>query len=166
VATDIVTRKSQALRGLGFAGLPVMISAAGERASFRFVEFFTANIRNRNTRVSYGRAVREFCEWCEDHGLSLEALNPVIVSGYVELLGLPVEQNGRGYSKPSVKQHLAAIRMLFDYLVTGGVLPANPASSVRRPKYWPRCCAFALRFGVVTLLAFAAGASWNACAGG
>jgi len=25
-----------------------------------------------------------------------------------------------------VKQHLAAIRMLFDYLVTGGVLPMNP----------------------------------------
>ena len=43
--------------------------------------------------------------------------NPVIVAGYIELLGQPVEKNGRGYSMPSVKQHLAAIRMLFDYLV-------------------------------------------------
>ncbi len=34
-----------------------------------------------------------------------------------------------------MKQHLAAIRMLFDYLVTGGILPMNPASSVRGPKY-------------------------------
>ncbi len=129
------TRKEQKLATLGFAGLPAIISAAGERASFRFIEFFTANIRNPNTRVSYGRAVREFCQWCEDHGFRLEALNPVIVAGYIELLGHPVEKNGRGYSMPSVKQHLAAIRMLFDYLVTGGVLPMNPASSVRGPKY-------------------------------
>jgi site-specific recombinase XerC len=38
-------------------------------------------------------------------------------------------------AKPSVKQHLAAIRMLCDYLVTGSILPFNPASSVRGPKY-------------------------------
>ncbi len=135
MAGEIVTRKQQELGSLGFAGLPGIISVAGERASFRFVEFFTANIRNRNTRVSYGRAVREFCQWCEDHRIQLEGLNPVIVAGYIELLGQPVEKNGRGYSKPSVKQHLAAIRMLFDYLVTGGILPMNPASSVRGPKY-------------------------------
>ena len=135
MAGEIVTRKQQELTGLGFAGVPTIISAAGERASFRFIEFFTANIRNPNTRVSYGRAVREFCAWCEDRDLRLETLNPVIVAGYVELLGLPVEKNGRGYSMPSVKQHLAAIRMLFDYLVTGGVLRMNPASSVRGPKY-------------------------------
>lgn len=59
----------------------------------------------------------------------------MIVAGYIELLGRPIEKQGRGYSKPSVKQHLAAIRMLFDYLVTGGVLPMNPASSIRGPKY-------------------------------
>ena len=141
MAGEIVTRKQQELGSLGFAGLPTIIAAAGERASFRFIEFFTANIRNWNTRVSYGRAVREFCQWAEDHGFQLETLNPVIVAGYIELLGQPVEKNGshpshgRGYSKPSVKQHLAAIRMLFDYLVTGGVLRMNPASSVRGPKY-------------------------------
>jgi integrase/recombinase XerD len=130
MGSDIVIKERRELGRLGFAGLPAIISAAGERASFRFVEFFTANIRNLNTRVSYGRAVREFCQWCEDRGLQLEQLNPVIVAGYIELL-----DRERGYSKPSVKQHLAAIRMLFDYLVTGGVLPMNPASSVRGPKY-------------------------------
>src|SRR5450432_1038666 len=135
MGSEILTRKEQKLTGLGFAGLPAIISAAGERASFRFIEFFTANIRNPNTRVSYGRAVREFCAWCEDRGFELQDLNPVIVAGYVELLGKPVEKHGRGYSKPSVKQHLAAIRMLFDYLVTGGIVPMNPASSVRGPKY-------------------------------
>src|SRR5436305_5726370 len=112
-----------------------MICAAGDRASFRFVEFFTANIRNQNTRVSFGRALRDFCNWCEERGLRLEDLNPVIVAGYVEQLGRPTDKDGCGYSKPSVKQHLAAIRMLFDYLVTGGILRTNPASSVRGPKY-------------------------------
>lgn len=46
-----------------------------------------------------------------------------------------IEQLGAEMTKPSIKQHLAAIRQLFDYLVTGGILPSNPASSVRGPKY-------------------------------
>ena len=87
MADEISTKKQHELGDLGFAGLPAIISAAGKRASFRFIEFFTANIRNPNTRVSYGRAVREFCQWCEDRGLQLEDLNPVIVAGYIELLG-------------------------------------------------------------------------------
>src|SRR3954452_18675126 len=91
VADEISTKKQHELGGLGFGGLPAIISAAGKRASFRFIEFFTANIRNPNTRVSYGRAVREFCAWCEDRGLPLHDLNPVIVAGYIELLGKPVE---------------------------------------------------------------------------
>jgi hypothetical protein len=35
----------------------------------------------------------------------------------------------------TVKQHLAAIRMLFDWLVTGHVIETNPAHSVRGPRY-------------------------------
>jgi site-specific recombinase XerD len=46
-----------------------------------------------------------------------------------------VEQLGTTASKPTVKQHLAAIRQLFDYMTTGGVLEVNPAASVRGPKY-------------------------------
>src|ERR1700677_1746040 len=38
-------------------------------------------------------------------------------------------------SPPSVKQHLACIRMLFDWLVTGQVMPSNPAHSVRGPRH-------------------------------
>ena len=90
-----ITRKQQELGALGFAGLPAIISAAGERPSFWFIEFFTANIRNPNTRVSYGRAVREFFAWCEDRGFSLEVLNPVIVAGYIGMLGQPIERHGR-----------------------------------------------------------------------
>jgi integrase/recombinase XerD len=39
------------------------------------------------------------------------------------------------FSPPTVKQHLAALRMLFDWLVTGHVIEANPAHAVRGPKY-------------------------------
>ena len=46
-----------------------------------------------------------------------------------------VEQLSGALSAPSVKQHLAALRMLFDWIVVGQVLPFNPASSVRGPKH-------------------------------
>lgn len=36
---------------------------------------------------------------------------------------------------PTVKQHLAALRMLFDWLVIGQIMPVNPASAVRGPKH-------------------------------
>ena len=42
---------------------------------------------------------------------------------------------GKDFEKPTVKQHLAAIRMLFDWLVIGQVVATNPAHSVRGPKH-------------------------------
>src|SRR5271170_1462998 len=42
---------------------------------------------------------------------------------------------GKDFEKPTVKQHLAAIRMLFDWLVTGQVVATNPAHAVRGPKH-------------------------------
>jgi site-specific recombinase XerD len=92
------------------------------------LEFFAAQIRNPHTRAAYGRAVRDFANWCEVHRITLEQVEPVLIAAYVEHLG----QRG---SKPTVKQHLAAIRMLFDWLVIGQIMPSNPASSVRGPKY-------------------------------
>jgi site-specific recombinase XerD len=46
-----------------------------------------------------------------------------------------IEQLSRTRSAPSVKQHLAAIRMLFDWLVVGQIVPSNPASVVRGPSH-------------------------------
>ena len=107
---------------------PPLIAAAGRPAANRFVEFFTANIRNPNTRAAYVRAVLPFFAWCEAHGLALTAIEPTHVAAYVEVLG-------KNQKPPTVKQHLAAIRMLFDWLVVGHVLPFNPATSVRGPKH-------------------------------
>jgi site-specific recombinase XerD len=106
--------------------LPPAISRAGERTSNRFIEFFTANIRNRNTRAAYARAVSAFFAWLDDKKIPLEAVTPIVVAAYVE------QHPG---ADPSRKLALAAVRMLFDYLVTGGVLPMNPAASVKGPRY-------------------------------
>src|SRR3712207_5743934 len=97
----------------GRAIVPVQVASAGDQAARRFIEFFTANIRNRNTRAAYARAVSDFFRWCEGVGLTrLDILEPVHVAAYIEQLG-------KSHSAPSVKQHLAAVRMLFDWLVVG-----------------------------------------------
>src|SRR5207248_4702275 len=69
-----------------------------------------------------------FAAWCGRQSLPLDQLTPVHVAVYIEQLGQTI-------AKPTVKLHLAGVRMLFDYLVTGGILRFNPASSVRGPKY-------------------------------
>ena len=109
--------------------VPAMVAAAGERAAFRFIEFFTANIRNPNTRAAYAVAVRGFFAWREQHGIhELGAIRTHHVSAYIETLT-------RTYKAPTVKQHLAAIRMLFDWLIVGQVVEQNPAAAVRGPKH-------------------------------
>ncbi len=111
--------------------VPEPIARAGQSAARRYLEFFTANIRNPNTRAAYGVAVERFFSWCEQYGWTLEQLEPMHLAAYVELLG-------RELAAPSVKQHLAAIRVLFDWLVTGQVVRFNPAAAVRGPKYVAR----------------------------
>ena len=106
--------------------LPVVIAAAGDKAQQRYFDFFLVNIRNKNTRAAYGLAVGAFLRWCEQLNLTLESITPMAVAAYIE--------NHPG-SPLTVKQHLAAIRSLFDYLVTGQIVPFNPASSVRGPRY-------------------------------
>lgn len=107
---------------------PAIIGRAGDRAAKRFFEFFTANIRNRNTRQAYHRALVDFFAWCDDHGFDLLDIEPIVVAAYIEYLGTI-------YSPPSVKQHLAAIRMCLDWLVVGQIIPMNPASAVRGPTH-------------------------------
>src|SRR5271165_5248928 len=104
--------------------VPALIADLGEQASWRYVEFFTANIRNPNTRRAYARACSRFFAWCEDRGLTLTTIRPHDVGAWVEQL-----QEKQG--PPGVKQQLAAVRMLFDWLIIGQVLPMNPAAAVR-----------------------------------
>jgi site-specific recombinase XerD len=115
------------LAAVGAPGTPSLFLRSQESGK-RFWEFFTANIRNWNTRKAYFVAVFQFSKWCEGKRLRLEDIQPIHVAAYIEQLGQVL-------SKPSVKQHLAAIRMLFDWLVTGQVVPLNPAHAVRGPRH-------------------------------
>jgi integrase/recombinase XerD len=109
--------------------LPSLIIVAGDKAAYRFLEFFTARIRNPHTRRSYSRAVADFLAWLERRGVTdISAVNSFIVAAYIEEL----QQHA---PPPTVKQRLAAIRMMFDWLATGGILPFNPATAVRGPKH-------------------------------
>jgi len=125
--TELVPISRRDLARAGFESLPAAIGRAGEAAAWRFVEFFAATIRNRNTRAAYANAIAQFFAWCERHRVhTLETIKPVVIAAYIE---------SHPMAAPTVKQHLAAIRMLFDFLVTGQIIPMNPAASVRGPKH-------------------------------
>src|SRR5271154_4822470 len=120
--------------------VPSMIAEAGDRAAKRFLDFFAASIENDNTRLAYYRAACSFFAWLEEHGIGeLADIEPFHVAAYLK--ALRVSDAGdravkeRTASRPTVKQHLAAIRMLFDWLVVGQVLAINPAHAVRGPKH-------------------------------
>ena len=118
-----------ALVPAGYERMPALIVAAGPRATTSVLEFFAASIRNEHTRRAYGRSVGDFLAWCEGRGLaSLLDVQPLHVAAYVEALS-------RTRSAPTAKLRLAAIRRLFDWLVVGQVVPANPAASVRGPAH-------------------------------
>ena len=106
--------------------LPALIVDAGPDAVARFLEFFAARIANERTRAAYGRAVGQFLAWSEARGLRLGDVAPLHVAAYIRT---------HPGSVPTVKQHLAAIRVLCDWLVVSQVLPVNPAAAVRGPKH-------------------------------
>jgi site-specific recombinase XerD len=112
--------------------LPALVVSAGERAGVRFLEFFASAIRNPHTRRAYAHAVGEFFAWCAGAGVtSITAVQSLHVAAWIKL-------QTQTLSAPTVKQHLAAIRHLFDWLVVGQMVPHNPAASVRGPSHTTR----------------------------
>jgi site-specific recombinase XerD len=109
--------------------LPALVAASGDRAAVRFLEFFASAIRNPHTRRAYARAAGDFLAWCVSAGVtSITAVQPLHVAAWIEL-------QTQTHAAPTVKQRLAAIRHLFDWLVTGQIVPHNPAASVRGPTH-------------------------------
>jgi site-specific recombinase XerD len=120
--------RRRAAGGINMPGVPALY-APNPQAAKRFVEYFAAHIRNLNTRRAYLHAVREFANWCARQGFhEIVDIEPLHVAAYIEQLSSRL-------ARPSVKQHLAAIRMLCDWLVVGQVMATNPAAPVRGPKY-------------------------------
>lgn len=109
--------------------LPTIVARAEPHAQVRFLEFFAATIRNAHTRRAYARGTGDFLAWCEARGVTaLSQIQPLHVAAWIEELG-------RDVSVPTVKQRLAAVRHLFDWLVRSHVVAHNPAVSVRGPAY-------------------------------
>jgi integrase/recombinase XerD len=111
--------------------LPSVFTGRPE-ARARMRDFFSSHIRNKNTRRAYMEAVRQFSAFCAAHGIEdMAQVEPVHVAAFVEA-------QLRLHSKPTVKQRLAALRMLFDWMVVGQILAVNPAHAVRGPKHTQR----------------------------
>ena len=73
--------------------VPRVIAEAGEHASHRFLEFFAATTRNKNTRQAYYHAVTRFLAWVDRHKLGeLADIEPLHVAAYVEALGKDFEK--------------------------------------------------------------------------
>jgi site-specific recombinase XerD len=108
--------------------VPALIADTSERAAWRYIDFLTANIRNPNTRRAYARACTQFFTWCETRERTLGTIRPIDVATYIET-------RQQSHSAPDVKQQLAAVRMLFNWLIIGQVVPDNPAAAVRGPKH-------------------------------
>ena len=142
MGSELVGVSARGVTGKGQPTIPAIIADAGDHAARRFLEFFTATIRNPNTRRAYAKAVGSFLAWCEEHGLTLRTIEPLHVAAYIEQLTA-------ARSAPTVKQHLAAIRMLFDWLTSGrrprpstrpapSAAPGTSSNAARRPCSRPR----------------------------
>jgi len=105
--------------------LPAIVEAGGLPAWHAWQDFFSASLRNVHTRAAYRRAVIRFFEWLPK-GVSLPEITPAMVGAYFDK---------HGGSAPTRKLHLAALRALFDLLVTRHIIAINPAASVRGERY-------------------------------
>lgn len=109
--------------------VPQAVADTGDLAAFRFLEFFAVRIENPHTRRAYYRNVYQFCVWLARRNIPIHKVTSLHIASFLEHL------KRHQYSKPTIKQYLAAIRELLDWQTVGGVLPFNPAAAVRGPKH-------------------------------
>jgi site-specific recombinase XerD len=120
MSTEIILSPALALQ-------PAALFTPTPKVAKRALEFFNAQINNDHTRKAYLNATRRFAEWCDARGIGQFAdVQAFHFAAFVKHL------QGE-FSPTTVKQHMAALRMLFDWLVTGHVLDVNPAHG--GPKY-------------------------------
>jgi integrase/recombinase XerD len=123
-----ITAPAGALATASGFTLPAVIADQGGKAAERFFTFFTDTIPNANTRAAYYRNALRFFAWAETSGLTLPTIKSYHVAAYLADLATD-------HATPTVKQHLASLRMLFDWLILGQVIETNPAAAVRAAKH-------------------------------
>lgn len=115
-----------AVTTLASPALPSLVARADGDTRVRYLEFFAAHLRNPNTRAAYLNAAVKFFAWCDQVGIhDLERLQRLHVAAYIEELT-------RKLAAPTVKLHLAAVKVLLNYL---RIPRENPAEGVRGPKH-------------------------------
>lgn len=107
--------------------LPTTIAEAGDAAARLTLQFLTSELANEHTRRAYGRAIFDFCAWCEAQHVALGAITPPTIAAYYT-------HRRQSVSLASIKLIASALRHWLDYLTTRGALPLNPALSVRTPR--------------------------------
>ena len=150
VSKQLVASSSASLTtGMLPGSMPRIVARSGERVRRRWLEFFTAELTNDNTRAAYAQATHEFFDWLERlqefGGQNGDVFRVAVehVAAYREWLvktpTLIKAPNGQAIEKPrsvtTVKLKVAAIRSLFRWLKEGGILETDPAASVRAPKH-------------------------------
>lgn len=116
--------------------LPPAVAGLGRKGAKTVYDYFTSEIRNANTRAAYARAIARFCAWLDERGVGLGDVEARDIASFIEWMGTRGAKSfDKAYEAPTIKQHLAAIRMLCGYLVINQVLPINPALVVRGPKH-------------------------------
>lgn len=110
--------------------MPALVSA-DPRARYAILEFFKAKIRNAHTRRAYIRAAEDFLRFAGQTptGQRIETIRSVDVSDWVATM------EAAGLAAPTIKQRLAAVRMLFSALLEAHSVDINPATVVKGPRY-------------------------------
>src|SRR5882757_3032808 len=90
-----------------------------------FLELLGARVRNPNTRSAYRVAWRSFLAFCSARQLELENVKAYHVGSWLD--------QHRG-NRSTQRQHLAAIRLLFDSLMMRRVVEYNPAARAKPPR--------------------------------
>src|SRR5215831_4332438 len=122
----LTSRQSAAVARSAQTAPPAIVERAGGAARFAWDEVFLGEIPNADTRKAYLHAVRRFLAHCEARGAELWEITPGMVGEYF---------GQHPHGPATKKQHLAAIRKLFDKLVVRHVVAFNPAHSVRTERY-------------------------------
>ena len=105
--------------------------SARAKTAETFLELLGARVRNPNTRSAYRVAWRAFLAFCSVRQLELESVKAYHVGSWLD------QHSG---SRSTQRQHLAAVRLLFDSLMMRGVVEYNPAARARPPRLGPGSC--------------------------
>jgi integrase/recombinase XerD len=105
--------------------LPVTPESNRDKIAETLLEILGARLRNPNTRSAYRVAWRAFLDFCSKRQLELEVVKAYHVGAWLD------QHTG---SRSTQRQHLAAVRLLFDHLMMRGVVEYNPAARAKPPR--------------------------------